>query len=533
MIDVPVQPNPRCFHSIHDCIIWELVSDDYILTPCVAGRLVIRFNNSTSGTGTFELLGKTFTATIEDNVPFTTTSFYWNPIAKEAATNLIGMLSSNIDITDQFTISKPFLFLNSVVIESKSCEKIDFGLDFSGLSVVPDFTLEEGQNLEVIEGYKTVWQLLCEDGTPLGKMRYGKMNVINGVLQAEIIDISNQLQDLGVLYTTLPNPNSSFIFNNNAITYDENISKRVMLKYGSRTIDCNNGVTYGIFEESEPITVMASAYQVDDSTGADPFCNSINLRSRFLTNNPYKCICPGQFSWLWFFPLFNDTTITYRICYLNDTTGDTAEIDIDAARGTLIIPSGYNIPIALQPNDTYTIWVKRVSAESENQISEMYTQTVKAKCCDTKKLIYFKENAGGISFICFDAVESLDFTDEVYEICRDIVCRQKRTTIFGETFDFENFQERNAFNGIQNVNKRAYETVNLVMSCPDDKYNREWLKDFKSSPQKWCLEDLDGRARYFKKINTAASTIRIFQSGTNLLLACSFTFHVDYKRTNA
>lgn len=512
-VELISEPDVDCPNPVTECLVWCVDSDDFIIDECDTPSNSVIDAPDAAGKAPdateFTILNTTFT--VDSGQPFTNTSFAYDLVSSvQTMENVINMITSNQVSFGYIVTGNHYGTGFQITITACECGFIDpFVFDVTPLNWTSVET-NPTNTLDLDDTYRYLIQLMCDDCTPLTELMAYSPIYRNGASVPQCVDLS------GFIPLSTDPPEYDLL---RTIDIIDDATKDVYIRYGSRTVDgCT--VNYGQFATSDPVTVINSAFQINDPDKFTPYCFDGTFGvTKFLTTNPRREVCADEWVWLYYHSNVNKFygSLVPKFVRYRKSGAAPVDVPIGTKDGLYFIASGNNgIPLVLNVGDSYTVQVF-ATIVGDFAISEEITFTVVDCCCEgANNEIYFLDAPGGYSTMRFDCLKSIDIEQEGTEVCINIPCEGT-------------FEEKLTTGGRSSGVRDSKELITLYLNQPNCD---EWLtffKNFKASRHHY-IRSLDTNGdEIIRKLFVPPSGVRIFEKGDLLQLTVSGYFHTDLK----
>ncbi len=438
MLTLTEQPSLLCPNSKSRPVRWLITTDEHITNAGAFSVFQVQIDTPGGPNGD-DLILAGITFTTDDSQPWTYNTFDPNGSSEQVANNLADAIRANSYFQEyQVFLSSgggAIWTVNAFNFELK--EQDNWTFDDTGLSVLGVTLTDQNGSTPILKNMH-LWYRLYNDNLPITKERYSSIPFSDQFLTyTEVpVDLTNVIRS--VISSSMP----TFDILNTPIQ-DLQYQEQIHLRYGlvEQDEDCNE--IRSLAGVSDPIQVVNSVHQHEDSRVFGPHCPNFQTGVRFLSDRPLNMnICEGSFEWIHIWIENTGLWIgDFRAVYtfydnIGATIGDINR-DMNESPTCWIVPIGPTIPF--RPANAVR-WEVKIQGQVFdgvsvlwNTYSEVISRTVNNCSCKAAE-VYFLEDRGSFRTLFFDKVvsRSIEMDEVAYRLPVDEINGTKSTQYFTE-----------------------------------------------------------------------------------------------------
>lgn len=523
MIIEQSSPDTTCIVPLSDGAEWKLLDTDFITDP---GTNAFGFANVINNLlpfvdgYSFTAIGKVFV--VDNTLPFNTSqglSFNSQGSPLQVAILIQSILENCFLNEYTFSItSLPSTTLVSFVANDNEVK--DNFINQGDINGVTAFGIN-GNDPEYSDSRITS-ELICHDGETLKPVLHGsrtqKTKIINGVVQETCFDFK------GLIASQLKGNCPNLTQGPELVT---GWQKKFCIRYKLEIPDENCIYQESEWTYTEPSLFARMIKQCNDNRGTSRFCG---FDISYLNEHVSDCFS-GKWAVLGFsgnlncfnVSLFN-IQFSYVVCTNIPSLGVTDEFETTIEDGLILIPVGdYNLSrlgYDIPAGESYTVQLKARAYLNGNPLgdttlTEVFTFTKSVNSCPSVQ-VFWEEDCGMISSMCFDYLDSIDLTTEGKKVC---VGKLKNTSFLEKL-------KKSKYSVIKN---KSFLKKKLKIKKKNSRRNHKELNDFLGSEKYWVIEKDINDNDVVVEVIPDFGTTGLYKKGE--LLEIVFTYSLDEKLT--
>lgn len=397
-----------------------------------------------------------------------------------------------------------------------------WSFNFEDFDPLPFLIVEPGSDSVFPSGLNIIYQLFHEQEEDkfVPSMEVQKvppsLQVGTDIVLSTPVDFSNILSRF--VFTTIPELSDNDF-------YDENMSRRFKIGYGSVYDSEDCGVNFGRWVFSPPYEVFNAGFQSIDFVGVDRhiYQKTNGYKIEFLTTMPQNhCICRDNYLWMWCYVNNQRTVVGSEYGYTAKFTFFENKVEIGTEskdvgeigrNGFLVVGVGVKNALVTFPSNADAFCVELIKGRTSNEQQQRtttpsadfatephYFKLGDGECCEWD--IYFQSYKGGYDLLTGLDRAALDFETESTEICRDLP-----TGGSALASDFRLMET-----GKLQVGNKSFEKITLeTRSYQKTDQHLEMFRSFKASESRYVIRTNKDGQTYRRKILIEAGSIRILE----------------------